>query len=98
MALEILKPYNPNNEFNEGKVVNHKPIFVGDYPNEKAKPGSKTPSNFLVQDFFFNQKGYNSYKDAKNAVKRGESALSRSLLPVDFTSIETIPFSENIIV
>lgn len=78
VALEMLKPYNPNNEVNEGKTVNHKPIFADEYPEQKAIPGRKTIRYPHIQDDFFKLKGYNSYQDAEKAVIRGE--LSKEVL------------------
>ncbi len=43
VALEMLKPYSPNNEVNEGKTVNHKPIFF-DHDGTPIPPGGYVPT------------------------------------------------------
>ena len=70
VALETLKPYNPNNEVNEGKTVNNKPIFARG--NKKILPGHELGDSWLNAGDFLKLKGYDSFWDAKRDVERGE--------------------------
>lgn len=79
-ALNILG----QNRVNEGKTVNNKPMFYIPFEGH-AKPGQEAVSGNGVD--FFRLKGYKNYRDAKEAVERGE--LSKEVFDGWINDIKT---------
>lgn len=68
----------------EGKTVNNKPMFYIPFEGH-AKPGQEAVSGNGVD--FFRLKGYKNYRDAKEAVERGE--LSKEVFDGWINDIKT---------